>query len=104
MVFKVAPTVKGLPDRCVMMPFGRMYLVEMKTSVGKRSEMQIVWHDRARKVGHVVHTINTKELIDGFLRWAVMTGPGLKDGHRQAEKDWAAMHEGYPYREHEEME
>jgi hypothetical protein len=104
-VFKIEPGMrKGLPDRCVMIPYGRIYFVEMKTSVGTRSPMQIVWHDRADKIGHVVHTINSKELIDGFVRWAVATGAGLKDGHRQAQKDRQAALAGYPYREHEETD
>ena len=93
---------KGIPDRLVMIPFGRIYLVEMKTSVGKPSAKQIVWHDRARKMGHIVHVINTKEKIDNFVRWAVATGAGLKDGRRQAQKDFAAMKSGYEYTEHEE--
>lgn len=101
-VFKITPVVKGLPDRCVMIPFGRVYFIEMKTSVGKRSPAQIVWHDRARKIGHVVHVINTKAKIDGFIRYAIATGAGLRDGHRQAQHDLDAMLNEYPYTEHQE--
>lgn len=99
---KVAPLVKGNPDRLVQIPFGRMYLVETKTSIGKASPAQLVWHDRSKAMGHVVHVINTRDKVDRFVRWAVMTGAGLKDGRRQAEKDWLAMVAGYPYEEHEE--
>lgn len=101
-VFKIAPLVKGNPDRCVMIPYGRIYLVETKTFVGVPSPAQVVWHERARKMGQVVHVINTKAKIDGFVRWAVATGMGLKDGHTQSAKDFKAMTEGYPYREGDE--
>jgi hypothetical protein len=94
-VIKIAPLEKGNPDRLVMMPFGRMYLVEMKTFVGTPSPAQMVWHSRSRDRGHVVHIINTKEKIDNFIRWAVQTGTGLANGKRQASKDWDAMVNGY---------
>lgn len=102
-VIKILPgIVKGIPDRLVVMPFGRMYFVEMKTHVGEPSAAQKVWHEKSRKRGHVVHVINTKAKIDGFVRWATATGMGLKDGRRQTHKDWEALTNEYPYNEHED--
>lgn len=98
-VIKIAPLEKGNPDRLVIMPFGRMYFVEMKTTAGKPSPAQMVWHTRSRERGHVVHVIDTKAKIDGFVRWAMETGMGLRNGKRQAEKDWDAMIAGYPNEE-----
>lgn len=98
-VIKIAPLEKGNPDRLVIMPFGRMYFVEMKTTAGKSSPAQMVWHTRSRERGHVVHVIDTKAKIDGFVRWAMETGMGLRNGKRQAEKDWDAMIAGYPNEE-----
>lgn len=101
---KIAPLVKGNPDRLVIVPYGRMYFVEMKTFVGRPAPAQVVWHDRMAAMGHVVHVVNTKAKVERFVRYIMATGAGLKDGRRQAEKDLEATLRGYPYKESDEDE
>lgn len=48
---KLIPTVKGIPDRLVVMPGGRVYFVELKQEGKKPSAAQRLWHDRLRKLG-----------------------------------------------------
>ena len=52
--FKLAPTEAGVPDRLVLFPGGRMYLVELKTEAGRVSPIQRVWHNRAAELGCTV--------------------------------------------------
>lgn len=69
--FKFPPAVKGNPDRMVLFPFGRIYLVELKREGKKPEPAQALWHSRAYEMGHVVHVIDTREMVDDFIRWAL---------------------------------
>ena len=59
--FKLAPTVKGLPDRLVVLPHGQVFLVELKAEGGRLSPAQRLLHSRLAERGVEVH---------------VLTGPG----------------------------
>lgn len=48
MIWKLAPTSSGIPDRLVIFPGARMYLVELKRERGQLSPIQCVMHDRLR--------------------------------------------------------
>lgn len=65
---KLAPTEKGLPDRLVLLPGGRMYLCELKTHTGRVSAAQQLWHDRAGQMGTQVHLLVGRPGIDLWLR------------------------------------
>lgn len=60
---KLAPTQAGLPDRLVLMPGGRAYLVELKTAGGRLRPVQKVWHERARQIGHYVQVLHGAEEV-----------------------------------------
>lgn len=45
---KVAPTRRGMPDRLVLLPCNRIWLVELKTATGQLSDIQKQWHAVAR--------------------------------------------------------
>jgi hypothetical protein len=47
---KISPVTAGVPDRMVLTSGGRILLVELKTSKGKLSPMQIHWHRKAAKL------------------------------------------------------
>jgi len=67
MTIKLAPTVRGIPDRLVIMPKGRFALVELKTERGRLSEIQKHWHEQLyRLTGVVVVVLYGKPEID---RW-----------------------------------
>lgn len=66
MAIKLMPTHAGVPDRLVLMPGGRMFLVELKTETGKVREIQKLWHQRARLLGTEVLVLRGR---DEVLAW-----------------------------------
>lgn len=68
---KLAPTERGVPDRLVIFPKGRMYLVELKTPTGILSPIQMHWHDRMAARGVTVHTLYGEDDIRAWLRWVL---------------------------------
>lgn len=83
---KLAPTERGVPDRLVIFPRGRMYLVELKTDKGILSPIQMHWHDRMADRGVHVHTLYGEDDIKSWIRW-VFDAPAhqprrTKDVHR----------------------
>lgn len=75
---KLAPTQKGVPDRLVFMPGGRMMLVELKADGGRLSEAQIFWHERVRALGIPVYVVTGHSGVDAFAR----AGGGMFSGER----------------------
>lgn len=65
---KLAPIEAGTPDRLVMMPGGRMYLVELKTEIGKLSNIQVAWHTRSLHLGIPVYTLYGKAQALEWIR------------------------------------
>lgn len=57
----------GMPDRLVIMPKGLVYFVELKSEGIKPRKLQLVIHDRLRKLGFRVYVIDTKEGLSDFL-------------------------------------
>ncbi len=66
MAIKMIPTTKGLPDRLVLLPGGRMYLIELKTEDGSLSKLQVHWHQQMARVGIHVYVLVGKA---GILNW-----------------------------------
>lgn len=94
--FKIAAVYeKGVPDRLVLAPWGRQYLVEMKKADGIISPAQSHLHDTVLKMGHVVHVLSSKNEVEAFVRWMVMTGPGLRNAKSQHALDLKAVRGGY---------
>lgn len=65
---KLAPTTKGMPDRLVLLPEGRLYLVELKIDSGRLSPAQVVWHSRAAELGTEVHVVTGRAGVDAWIR------------------------------------
>lgn len=63
---KLAPTARGIPDRLVILPGGRSYLVELKTATGRLSPIQRAWHVRVAQLGHRVLVLSGAEAIDAW--------------------------------------
>lgn len=93
--FKFMPVIKGNPDRIVVFPFGRIYFVELKRPKGGPSPAQRLWHSRLYEMGHVVHIIDTREMVDDFITWVC----GLEDppevAARRRHDELAASKRGY---------
>jgi hypothetical protein len=65
---KMAATEKGQPDRLVLLPGGRMFLVELKTTTGRTSAAQDLWHERAAGLGTRVQVLVGRAGIDKWVR------------------------------------
>lgn len=65
--YKIAPTTVGLPDRMVIVPGGRIYLVELKTEAGRLSAVQSALHERLAGLGVHVFTLYGKMDVDDWL-------------------------------------
>lgn len=65
--FKLAPTVAGLPDRMVVLPGGRIFLVELKAPNGKLSPVQRHIHDLFASLGVEVVVLYTLTQVDEWF-------------------------------------
>lgn len=56
----------GLPDRMVLMPEGKIYFVELKSTGDKPRKRQLLVHQQLRDLGFSVDVIDD---IDGLVRF-----------------------------------
>lgn len=63
-----SPSMSGVPDRIVLMPGGRVWFAELKTTGEKLRPIQVVIIGMLRKLGFSVWVIDTQELLDEFLK------------------------------------
>lgn len=70
---------RGLPDRLVLLPGGRVCFVELKSTGKKPTALQSLCHERLRAMGFEVVVVDSSEGLSGFLR-------GLGSGEKVAEK------------------
>lgn len=73
MCVKIMPTVAGVPDRLVLLPFNRLFLVELKAPGGKLRPAQVVWHRKAAAIGITVVVLNSTAAVN---RWALENNLG----------------------------
>lgn len=64
---KLAPTRAGLPDRMVLLPGGRMYLVELKQPTGKVSRIQEIVHGKLYEMGFAVTVLWSIPQVTAWL-------------------------------------
>ena len=67
MVVKLAPTTVGVPDRLVLLPGGRIFLVELKSETGRLTPKQEHWHGLAAEVGTIVTVLHGREEVDQWV-------------------------------------
>ena len=77
-VIKLAPTEKGVPDRLVLLPGGRVFLVELKALDGRTSAAQDLFHERAAELGTRVQLLVGRHGVD---RWLLARGVDLDKSH-----------------------
>lgn len=57
----------GLPDRLCLLPHGKIFFVELKTTGRKPRKIQQIMHDRLRSLGFKVFVADTIEKVDSIL-------------------------------------
>lgn len=83
MIWKLAPTRSGIPDRLVIFPTNRLFLVELKTDRGQLSPIQCVMHDRLRETfGVHVEVLYGRAMVVDWLKDVVDAG------HPQSSRAW----------------
>lgn len=80
MSIKLLPTRSGVPDRMVVLPPGRIYLIELKTRTGPLRPAQRVWHKRAGALGVHVPILRGLPDVERWVEWAKAGGRGRFDG------------------------
>lgn len=58
---------RGLPDRLILMPGGRVCFAEIKTTGKKPTALQRVMHERLRALGYRVEVVDTTESLDNLI-------------------------------------
>ena len=58
---------RGLPDRLILMPGGRVCFVEIKTTGKKPTALQRLTHERLRALGYRVEVVDTNESLDNLI-------------------------------------
>ncbi len=63
----VAPGFDGMPDRIVLLPYGRLAFVEVKAPGKKARPLQKSRHELLRGLGFRVYVLDEPEQIGGIL-------------------------------------
>lgn len=58
---------RGLPDRLILMPGGRVCFAEIKTTGKKPTALQRVTHERLRALGYRVEVVDTTESLGNLI-------------------------------------
>lgn len=60
-------SLTGLPDRLILMPGGKAYFAEVKTTGKKPKKIQIAIHNKLKKLGFKVFIIDSSEGIKKLI-------------------------------------
>lgn len=63
----VSPGMDGMPDRIVLLPYGKMFFVEVKQRGKKPRLLQAVRHGMLRNLGFKVYVLDDESQIGGML-------------------------------------
>ena len=64
----------GLPDRLCLLPGGRAFFVELKSTGKKPRKIQIIVHNRLRSLGFRVYVIDSSESLNALSKeWTINT-------------------------------
>lgn len=65
----VSPGHRGVPDRIVVFDGGRVSFVELKAPGKEARDDQRREHKRLRDKGCIVHVLDSRDMVDEFIRW-----------------------------------
>lgn len=63
-----SPYETGYPDRLILLPGGRTFWAELKTTRKTPTEKQLLRQRELRKLGFVSEVIDSEETLKNFLR------------------------------------
>ena len=64
----VSPGFDGIPDRLVLLPYGKMVFVEVKAPGKSPRPLQLARHRLLRRLGFRVYVLDGEDQIDRILR------------------------------------
>ena len=70
----VSPTNRGVADRLVVLPGGRVWFVEVKKMGGRLSPLQRIFAEEVKALGCNYAIVRSKEYVDAFA--ATVSGTG----------------------------
>ncbi len=59
--------IKGLPDRLCLLPGGRVFFAEIKTTKKKPEKLQGIIHKKLRSLGFEVYVVDSSKIIDNII-------------------------------------
>lgn len=62
-----SPSFDGMPDRLVLLPYGKLAFVEVKAPNKKPRPLQLSRHEMLRRLGFKVYVLDNIEQIGGIL-------------------------------------
>lgn len=65
---KFTSSIRGVPDRIVLLPENRIYFVELKNEQGRLSVPQKYLHKKFKRLGIHVYVPYSKNDVDEFIR------------------------------------
>ena len=66
---KLVPTfIKGLPDRLILAPNGRVFFVEVKTTGKKPTPAQLLIHRKLEALGFRVYVLDSLDQLESILK------------------------------------
>lgn len=63
-----SPGNDGVPDRIILLPGGKVYLIELKAIGGRLSPIQVWQQENLRRLGMDVRTITGRAEAEEFIR------------------------------------
>lgn len=57
----------GYPDRLVLLPFGQVVWVELKSEGEEPTKLQKLRHDELDRIGHSVYVVSSKQEADALV-------------------------------------
>ncbi len=78
----ISPTLRGVPDRIVLIPEGRIFFVELKAPNRKARPHQQRVHKLFESLGVRVYVADSKEAVKEILKNEVCTAQLSEDSNR----------------------